>query len=153
MKLQYKELPGKVVSWDDATLTITHFISTETQDSGGDVMIAKGMQLRGKPVVLFQHGQDPVFGNEPIAKALKIEAGENEGKVGILATTQYFDDRKLTVPSSVGERLYMKAKDEQRGQEGDGHAVIRDGNAELLCLVYPREHLPAGKHAASAMND
>lgn len=112
MKLQYKELPGKVVSWDDATLTITHFISTETQDSGGDVMIAKGMQLRGKPVVLFQHGQDPVFGNEPIAKALKIEAGENEGKVGILATTQYFDDRKLTVPSSVGERLYMKAKDD-----------------------------------------
>jgi hypothetical protein len=112
MKLQYKELPGKVVSWDDANLTITHFISTETQDSGGDVMVAKGMVIRGKPVVLFQHGQDPVFGNEPIAKALSIVPGENEGKVGILATTKFFDDRKLTIPTCVGQRLYEKAKDD-----------------------------------------
>ena len=112
MKLQYKEFPGKVVNFDDATLTITHFISTETQDSGGDVMKAAGMKIRGKPVVLFQHGQDPNFGNEPIAKALKIEPGEHEGKTGVLATTQYFDDRKLSVPTCVGQRLYMKAKDD-----------------------------------------
>ena len=46
MKLQYKEFPGKVVNFDDATLTITHFISTETQDSGGDVMKAAGMKIR-----------------------------------------------------------------------------------------------------------
>ena len=112
MKIQYKEFPGKVVSWDDATLTITHFISTETQDSGGDVMMADGMVVRGKAVVLFQHGQDPVFGNEPIAKPLKFEAGVFEGKKGILATTKYFDDRKLTIPTCVGQRLYEKAKDD-----------------------------------------
>jgi hypothetical protein len=75
-------------------------------------MMAKGMTVRGKPVVLFQHGQDPRFGNEPIAKALKIEPGEHEGKTGILATTQFFDDRKLTIPTCTGERLYMKAKDD-----------------------------------------
>ena len=112
MNLQFKEFPGKVVNFDDATLTITHFISTETQDSGGDIMLAKGMKVRGKPVVLFQHGQDPVFGNEPIAKPMKFEAGVFEGKTGILATTQYFDDRKLTIPTCVGQRLYMKAKDD-----------------------------------------
>ena len=107
MKIQYKEFPGKVVNWDDATLTITHFISTETQDSGGDVMKASGMKVRGKPVVLFQHGQDPVFGNEPIAKPLKFEAGEFEGKTGILATTKYFDDRKLTIPHAW-DSAFMK---------------------------------------------
>ena len=111
-KTQFKTFPGKVKSWDDQTLTIEHFISTETQDSGGDIMLADGMKMRGKPVVLFQHGQDPKFGNEPIAKVLDIRVGIDGGKKGLIAKTQFYDGTHLTPPDSTGRRLYEKARDD-----------------------------------------
>jgi hypothetical protein len=112
MGTQYKQFPGKVKSWDDKALTIEHFISTETQDDGGDIMLADGMKVRGKPVVLFQHGLDPKFGNEPIAKVLDVRVGLHDGKKGLIAKTQYYDGRHLTPPDSTGVRLYEKARDD-----------------------------------------
>lgn len=109
--LQYKEFAGKVTGWDDTELTIEHFISTETQDSGGDIMLADGMKIRGKPVVLFQHGLDVKYGSEPIAKVLDIRVGEYDGKKGLIAKTKYFDGSELNPPDATGQRLYMKAKD------------------------------------------
>jgi hypothetical protein len=111
MKTQFKTFPGALVGHDDTEMILEHFISTETQDSGGDVMLAAGMKLRGKPVVLFQHGLDPKFGNEPIARVIDIHVGEHNGKKGLIAKTKYFDGSKLTPPDATGQRLYMKAKD------------------------------------------
>jgi len=109
--LQFKVFEGRMTDHDDMNLMIEHFISTETQDSGGDIMRADGMKMRGKPVVLFQHGMDPKFGSEPIAKVLDIRVGEYAGKKGLIAKTQYFDGSKLNPPDSTGQRLYAKAKD------------------------------------------
>ena len=111
MNLQHKQFTGHLKSWDDKELVIEHFISTETQDSCGDIMLAGGMKIRGKPVVLFQHGLDPKFGNEPIAKVLDIRVGEHDGKKGLIAKTQYFNGEGLTPPDNTGRRLYEKAKD------------------------------------------
>lgn len=111
MNVQFKTFSGEVKNWDDNEMWIEHFISTELQDSGGDIMLAGGMKMRGKPVVLFQHGLDPKFGNEPIAKVLDIRVGEHKGKKGLIAKTKYFDGSKLTPPDATGQRLYMKAKD------------------------------------------
>lgn len=108
----HKTFPGKVKSWNDSDLTIEHFISTESQDDGGDIMLADGMKVRGKPVVLFQHGMDPKYGNEPIAKVLDIRVGMHDGKKGIIAKTQYYDGRHLSPPDSTGVRLYEKARDD-----------------------------------------
>lgn len=111
MKIEHKVFPGEVLSFDDKTLTLEHFISTETQDSGGDVMIAEGMEQRGSVVVLFQHGLDPKFGNEPIAKCLGVRVGANkQGKKGLIAKTQYYDGSKLDPPDNTGHRLYEKDK-------------------------------------------
>ena len=111
MKTQFKTFPGALVGHDDTEMWLEHFISTETQDSGGDIMRAAGMKLRGKPVVLFQHGLDPKFGNEPIARVLDIRVGEFNGKKGLIAKTKYFDGSILTPPDATGQRLYLKAKD------------------------------------------
>ena len=109
--LQYKQFVGEVKSWDDQTLTIEHFISTEMQDSVGDIMLASGMKMRGIPVVLFLHGLDPKFGHEPIASAVGISVGTNKSGVkGIVAKTKYYDGSKLNPPDSTGQRLYDKAK-------------------------------------------
>jgi HK97 family phage prohead protease len=110
-KVQFKTCSGMVKGWDDEGLVIEHFISTEMQDSGGDIMLAEGMRMRGKPVVLFQHGLDAKFGSEPIAKVLDIRVAEFEGKKGLIARTQYYDGSKLSPPDSTGRRLYEKAKD------------------------------------------
>lgn len=111
MKVQFKQFEGQVKSWNDSDLILEHFISTEMQDSGGDIMLADGMKLRGKPVVLFQHGLDSRYGNEPIAKVLDIKVGEFGGKKGLVARTQYYDGSHLTPPDNTGRRLYEKAKD------------------------------------------
>ena len=111
MKTENKTFSGHLKSWDDKELILEHFISTESQDSCGDVMVAEGMKMRGKPVVLFQHGLDPKFGNEPIAKVLGIRVGEHDGKKGLIARTQYFNTSKIDPNDHTGERLYTKAKD------------------------------------------
>lgn len=110
-KIQFNTFKGELKSWDDRELVIEHFISTEAQDSGGDIMLADGMKLRGHPVVLFQHGLDPKFGSEPIAKVLDIKVGEHKGRRGLIAKTKYYDGSHLTPPDNTGHRLYEKAKD------------------------------------------
>ena len=111
MNLQYKRFQGEVKAFDDKSLTIEHFISTEMQDSVGDIMLASGMKMRGHPVVLFQHGLDAKYGNEPIAKVLSITAGVNKAGVkGLIAKTQYYDGSHLNPPDATGQRLYEKAK-------------------------------------------
>ena len=111
MTMERKSFKAELLSFDDKALTLEHFISTETEDSGKDIMLADGMEKRGNVVVLFQHGLDPKFGNEPIAKVLDIRTGTNKKNAkGLIARTQYFDGSKLTPPENTGERLYQKAK-------------------------------------------
>lgn len=111
-KIQHKQFTTELQSWDDEKLIIKHFISTELQDESGDIMRADGMEIRGKPVVLVQHGQDVKFGNEPVAKVISIEVGTNAaGRKGLVATTQYYNGEHLTPPDNTGRKLYEKAKD------------------------------------------
>lgn len=111
MAMERKSFKAELLSFDDKALTLEHFISTETEDSGKDIMLADGMEKRGNVVVLFQHGLDPKFGNEPIAKVLDIRTGTNKkGAKGLIAKTQYFNGGSLTPPDNTGERLYLKAK-------------------------------------------
>lgn len=109
--VEYKEFAGEVLSYDDKNLIIEHFISTELQDSVGDIMSADGMTARGNIVVLFQHGMDMKYGNEPIAKCLGLRVGVNKkGNKGIIARTQYFDTTKIDPSDFTGKRLYEKDK-------------------------------------------
>ena len=102
---RFKSCISEVKSFDDNALTLKHWISTESQDDGGDIMMADGMERRGNIVVDFEHGKDPVKGVEPIAKCLGLETGVNaKGKKGLIATTRFFDDEQ-------GRRLYRKAKE------------------------------------------
>jgi hypothetical protein len=111
MTIERKVFQSEIKAYDDDALIIEHFISTATQDDGGDIMEPDGMVVRGKPVVLFQHGLDPVKGMEPIAKPISFTIGVNEkGVKGIIARTQYYDGSKLEPPDNTGRRLYEKAK-------------------------------------------
>ena len=112
-KILHKLYEGEVLSHDDKTLTLEHFISTEKQDEDGDIMRADGMQQRGKVVVLQQHGKDPKNGNEPIAKCKGIRYGlhPKSGNPGLIATTQFYDGSNLTPPDHTGQKLYEKARD------------------------------------------
>jgi len=121
----------EVKEFDEKTLTVEHFISTETRDRGGDIMKADGMLIRGRPVVLLAHGFSGM-GQEPVAKPLKIEAGAFKGKKGILARTQFY-------PDATGRRLWEKTtkgfmpnwsigylvleKEDFRDEEGPGRII------------------------------
>jgi hypothetical protein len=52
-------------------------ISTDQEDRSGDVIVSTGIKydkyLSNNPVVLFQHGRDPVVGSAPIAKATSMK--------------------------------------------------------------------------------
>ena len=113
MGMIYKTFGTEVMGYDDDKLTLDLFISTEDQDDGGDVMKADGMQLRGRPVVLKQHGLDPSWGNEPIAKPLSFRTGihPTSKSKGIIATAQFYDGSNLTPPDNTGKRLYEKCRD------------------------------------------
>lgn len=91
----------EVKEFDEKDLTVTHFISTERRDRGGDVLYADGMKIEGKPVVLFQHGFSAA-GAEPIAKPLWIKKGEFKNHKGIQAKTQFY-------PDELGKRLWDKS--------------------------------------------
>jgi len=100
----------KAMKPNDDTLTIEHFISTESMDRSKDVVLADGMVMDGWPVVLCEHGYGQT-GYEPIAKCLDLKVSINDdGKKGILARTQYYDGSKLVPPDNTGRRLYEKAK-------------------------------------------
>jgi hypothetical protein len=111
MKLTNKFFRTKVLSSDDASLIVEHFISTDCVDRSGDVMDPEGMRLDGTPSVLKQHGKDPDTGGEPIAKCLSIRIGvDPDGHKGLIARTQYYDGSQLTPPDNTGRRLFEKAK-------------------------------------------
>jgi len=120
MMIETKVFPSEVLKHDDENLIIEHFISTEKQDAGGDIMRADGMKLYGKPVVMLNHGLvgmnrlgigiDSMA--EPIAKPLGFRPGVSPaGNKGIIATTKYYDGSKLPTPDNTGRRLYEKARD------------------------------------------
>lgn len=99
--IKYKIFDSEVKSFDEKSLTVEHFISTEQVDRGKEVMRADGMRIKGKPVVLLQHGRT-ALGAEPIAKPVWIKKGTFKNKKGIIAKTKYFDDE-------TGKRLWRKA--------------------------------------------
>lgn len=117
-EIQYKVFQSEIKESNETDLTITHFISTEEKDRGGDIMRADGMKIKGKPVVLLQHGRDGRVGREPIAKPLSIGPGMHNGTKGILAKTQYF-------PDETGKRLWKKAVDGYMPNFSIGYITIK----------------------------
>lgn len=110
MKKLFKNFTAEVKEFNDVELSITHFISTERIDRGGDVMMADGMKTLGRPVVLMAHGYSQM-GSEPIAKPVKLWKDSFKGNKGIAAKTKFYDGSHLTPPDSTGRRLYEKAKE------------------------------------------
>ncbi len=110
MKIEYKTYEMEVKEFDEATLTVTHWISSERRDYGGDILYAsknergKGLVMNGRPAVLLLHGHHPIIGGEPIAKSLYVKPGELKGRKGIEARTQFF-------PDDLGKRLWKKNTD------------------------------------------
>ena len=103
--MKYKRITPEIKAFDDALLWIEHFISTEERDRGGDIMSADGMKMNGVPVVLWQHGLDPMYGHMPIAKPLEFKVGKNKkGVKGIVAKTQFPNDEE-------GVKMYKRVKE------------------------------------------
>lgn len=98
--MERKMFPSEVKEFDEGKLIVTHAISCEKRDRGGEVLLVSGMQINGRPVVLLQHGYSEM-GTEPVGKPLRIWAGENKGEKAILATTQFY-------PDATGKRLFEK---------------------------------------------
>ena len=98
--MERKIFQSEVKEYDEKNLIVEHFISTESRDRGGDVMLASGMEVKGRVVVLVAHGYGRE-GMEPVAKPLSIKPGEHKSKKGIIAKTQFFSDQ-------TGKRLFEK---------------------------------------------
>jgi hypothetical protein len=116
MKIEHKTFDAEIKTADDSTLTIEHWISTEEKDRGGDIMVAAGMKIQGKPVVMFAHGRGPM-GTEPVAKPMEIRADTYRGKTGVIAKTRFF-------PDAVGQRLYEKVRDGYLPNFSIGYGII-----------------------------
>jgi len=103
MEIKRKNFVSEIKQADDGDLVISHFVSTEEIDRGGDCMRADGMRIEGRPVVLLQHGRTGI-GAEPIGKPLDIRADMYQGKKGVIARTKFYDD-------ALGRRIYEKVRD------------------------------------------
>jgi hypothetical protein len=123
-KLLHKSFDHIVKGYNDDEMTVEHFISSEKQDYIGDILKSDGMVLKGKPVVLLQHGRG-FMGGEPIAKPLWIRKGKKGKENGIEANTKFFDDEQ-----GVGKRLYQKTKEKYMPNWSVGfkaiHGKIKD---------------------------
>lgn len=117
MQIEHKIFEAEIKESNEKDLTVTHFISTETKDRGGDIMRAAGMKIRGKPVVLMAHGRGPM-GTEPIAKPVFIQQGSYKGKPGVMAKTQFF-------PDEIGKRLWEKTVNGYMPNWSIGYSVIK----------------------------
>jgi hypothetical protein len=115
--IEYKIFETLTKGYSEADLTVEHFISTEERDRGGDIMRADGMKINGRISVLFSHGFGPL-GQEPIAKALWVKAGEFKGKKGVMAKTQYY-------PDNIGRRLWEKATQGYMGNWSIGFIPLK----------------------------
>jgi SpoVK/Ycf46/Vps4 family AAA+-type ATPase len=109
-KIERKIYEVEVKEFSEADLTVTHWISSERRDYGGDILYAskndrgKGVTMDGHPPVLLLHGFQPSVGMEPVAKSLWVKPSEFKGKKGLEAKTQFF-------PDEVGKRLWKKNTD------------------------------------------
>jgi hypothetical protein len=108
-KIERKICSCEVKSFDDSDLTVTHFISTQNRDRGGDSLDPDGMVIEGRPVVLMSHGFGS-HGQEPIAKPIEIRVGEHHSLRGVIARTKFYDGSHLVPPDNTGRRLYEKCK-------------------------------------------
>ena len=124
--MKIKKVASEVLGYSDKELWIEHFISTESRDRGGDIMMADGMKFTGVPVVLWQHGQDNIQGYKPIAKPIEFRTGKNsKGVKGVIAKTQYPDDEE-------GQKLYKRTKNGfmpnwSIGYDGSGEPLAGGG--------------------------
>ncbi|MCJ7663079.1 MAG: hypothetical protein MUO24_02425 [Desulfobacterales bacterium] len=115
--MERKTFQAEVKEFDDANLIVTHFISTQHRDRGGDILYAgkndrgKGMVIEGRPVTLLLHGFNPTLGSEPIAKPLSIRVGQFKSEDGIEVKTKFYDGSHLVPPDNTGRRLYEKTKE------------------------------------------
>jgi phage head maturation protease len=98
--VSHKSFQVELKEANENDLTVTHFISTERRDRGGDILLASGMVTEGKVVVLHSHGYGSM-GSEPVAKNLWLKVAEFGNNKGVLAKTQFF-------PDEVGRRLFLK---------------------------------------------
>lgn len=122
MEIKHAIFEAEVKAGDRSDLTIEHFISTEREDRGHDIMRADGMKIVGKPVVLFAHGRGPM-GTEPIAKPVWLKKSEFKGKKGIMAKTQFY-------PDELGKRLHDKAMNGYMPNWSIGYRVLKDSFIE-----------------------
>lgn len=122
MQIEHKIFEAEIKESNESDLTVTHFISTETKDRGGDIMRAAGMKIRGKPVVLLSHGRG-AMGTEPIAKPVWIQQGSYKGKPGVMAKTQFF-------PDEIGKRLWEKTVNGYMPNWSIGYSVIKSTDVD-----------------------
>lgn len=116
--IKYKIFDSEIKEFDEKNLIVDHFISTERRDRGDEVMLADGMKIKGRPVVLLQHGRT-ALGSEPIAKPVWIKKGTYKNKKGILAKTKFFDDEQ-----GLGRRLWQKTKDGYMPNWSIGYMIL-----------------------------
>lgn len=117
---EYKEI-------DEATMTIQHFISTESTDRHGDIVRAKGMQdanFAKNPVVLYGHD----YHSLPVGKSLWRKTARKGGVTGVLAATQFAPTEEGKLVFSLWKDGYLNAAsigfiplayDVIRGEEDD----------------------------------
>lgn len=109
MKKEIKIFEAEIKEYNEKDLTVTHFISSELPDRGGDILYAAkndkgaGMIMLGRPVVLQQHGWGEM-GMEPIAKPVWIKVAKFKDRNGIECKTQFF-------PDDLGKRLWKKTSE------------------------------------------
>ena len=137
--MERKVYSAEIKEFDAKDLTVTHFISTELPDRGGDVLYAAGMFMQGKPVVLFQHGHNDLVGSEPIAKPVWIRKGEFKNRKGIEAKTMFY-------PDELGKRLWDKTTHGYMpnwsvGYRPTKHEFITDNQGVEIRHVYEWELL------------
>lgn len=90
--------PPEAKEFDDGQMTVVHFVSTESQDRGGDIVRAEGIDdanYRTNPVVLYGHDHNAF----PIGKSLWRKVTTRNGVKGYLAKTQF-------APTDEGKKAY-----------------------------------------------
>jgi hypothetical protein len=157
MKKEIKVFSAEIKEFNEADLTVVHFISTERKDRGGDIMHADGMKMTGRPVVLLIHGFTQM-GSEPIAKPVYIRQGEFKKKKGIEAKTQFF-------PDDLGKRLWAKTTQGYMPNWSIGYIVLKwefekDGKGDTIrhvteweLLEYSPVGVPMNPDAQTADDD
>jgi len=140
----------------DGERTTIQFM-TEDVARDGLVLDADGLDMsayRDNPVVLWQHGQDPRRGAEPIAKTVELQRNDD----GWLATIEWYDDdfsqrikekvkRGFLNAASIGWNTEDVARGEQPPRIAESDMTefsIVSVPADAGALVEEREHYAEG---------